>query len=449
MPAPRPTLDVWLYGRHIGVLTDVNRRRQQVRLDFTQEALDGYSPGSLVLSCSMPIDPSQRPNGRAVRAFFHGLLPEGEARDAIERLYHVARGDDFGLLDAIGRDVAGAVVLLPAGTSFQASPGSLEELGPGDLDRELANLEDRPLGADDKVRVSLPGVQPKLLLARTTNGNWARPIDGHPSTWILKPEKGSLPAYARGEAFCLGVANKLGLTSVNAELIEANGVDVVAVSRYDRRVSRDGSVTRIHQEDAIQALGIDVLSGGSKYEEDGGPSLLRVAQLLSSVASTEDLRNLLRATVLNVVVGNSDAHGKNLSLLHPESGSVQLAPLYDVTPTTFYRQVPTSRGPRDLDDTLGMFVNGKRSIHAVTRDDLVAEGTGWGLMSRVAEPLVDDTLEQIASEVKTQAGKYSVPRAMSDFVEQRLEALSKGKAASHGERATSRLLDGRTSSSVA
>lgn len=440
MPRTNPTLDVWLYGTRIGVLTDTNRRHQQIRLDFTEAAEDRFGPGSLVLSCSMPLGLARRPNGSAVRSFFSGLLPEGEARQAAERRFAVTPGDTFGLLEAIGRDCAGAVSLLsPGSASTELGVGpALEVLGAGALEKGLAELEDHPLGIDEKVRVSLPGVQDKLLLAKTPDGAWARPVAGRPTTHILKPERASLPGYAAGEAFCLGLARDLGLTTVEAEVIEAGGAPVLVVARYDRVRKADGTVTRLHQEDLAQALVVDVVSGGAKYEADGGKPMRDVARLLTEVASPNDLRNLLRAAVLNVVVGNADAHAKNLSLLHPPDGSISLASLYDVTPTTFYRQVPTSRGLRDLDDTMGMFVGGKRSVHEVTREDLVAEGRSWGLLVAVAEELVEETLDTLGRVLSGEADRAAtVPEAMLGFVVRRQEALVAGKPASYGERSSS------------
>lgn len=439
MPRANPILEVWLYGTRIGVLTDTNRRRQQMRLDFTNEAEDRFGPGSLVLSCSIPLGLARRPNGGSVRSFFSGLLPEGEARSAVERRFSIMPGDTFGLLEAIGRDCAGAVSLRPP-DSPDTEPGvgpTLEVLEAGDLEMAIAELEVHPLGADEKVRVSLPGVQEKLLLARTPDGRWARPVNGLPTTHILKPEPKSLPAYAAGESLCLGLARALGLTTVAVEVIEADGTPVLVVSRYDRTRKEDGAVDRLHQEDIAQALAVDIVSGGAKYEADGGKALRDVARLLNEVASPSDIRNLLRTTVLNVVVGNADAHAKNLSLLHPADGSVSLAPLYDVAPTTFYREVPTSRGPRDLDDTMGMFVAGKRSIHAINRDDLVAEGRSWGIIASVAEEIVDETIATLAHFLADEGGSTGAPAAMLDFITLRQTALVAGQPAGHGERSTS------------
>ena len=218
-------------------------------------------------------------------------------------------------------------------------------------------------------------MQDKLLLARTPDGRWGRPVDGAPSTHILKPQDMRLEAYAAAEQHCLRLAAALGLTTVDTEVVVLDGRPAIIVSRYDRTTRSDGATERIHQEDAMQGLGVDTLSGGSQYQAMGGPSLLRFAQLLRRHAPAEDLRRLLALMTLNVAVGNADAHAKNLSLLRDKDGSVRLAPAYDITPTTYYRNIPTPEGPRDMSDDLAMRIDGTRSIHHVAVADLLAEAS--------------------------------------------------------------------------
>jgi serine/threonine-protein kinase HipA len=410
-----------------------------MRLDLTPKAERVFGLGSQVLSVAIPIDASRRPNGTAVRAFFHGLLPEGAALSVIERRFDVEAGDDFGLLGAIGRDCAGAVLTLPDDEE-PTTGGGIEPLADGDLEREIENLPNRPLGADDKIRVSLPGVQPKLLLAKGEDGRWGQPVDGYPSTHILKPQDMRYPAYARAEALCLELARALTLTDVEVEVLVVGGRPILVVSRYDRVRGPEG-VERLHQEDMAQALTIDELSGGSKYQDRGGRSLRDVAALLRAHTRASDLRGLLRLTTLNVAVGNADAHAKNIGLLHPRDGSVRLAPAYDVTPTTFYRQIPTERGPKDLDDRLGMFVNGRRSVHDVSTDDLVTEGITWGLSDTTARGVVGDALLVLEEQLDEAVARNGVPAPLHEFVAARVKALRSGKRAAHGEQATSRSIE--------
>jgi serine/threonine-protein kinase HipA len=421
-------LSVVLYGVRIATLRQP--RPSAFRLDFTPEAEDAFRPNSAVLSTALPIDTVRRPNGVAVRAFFAGLLPEGEARGRLADVFGVPRGDDYALLAAIGRDCAGAVTLLPEGEKLSEHAGHVEAYPPGGLERAVAELHQRPLGAAQDMRVSLPGVQDKLLLARTPDGRWGRPVDGAPSTHILKPQDMRLEAYAAAEQLCLRLAAVLDLTTVDSEVVVLDGRPAIIVARYDRKTSPDDSTERIHQEDAMQALGVDTLSGGSKYEAMGGPSLVRFAQLLRRHAPAEDLRRLLALTTLNIAAGNADAHAKNLSLLHGEDGSVRLAPAYDITPTTYYRNVPTPEGPRDMSDDLAMRINATRSIHQVTIADLLAEASSWGLAPRLARSTVATTLETLAEVLDREVERSTVPDEMAHFIAERIERLLAGDGAS-------------------
>jgi serine/threonine-protein kinase HipA len=88
-------------------------------------------------------------------------------------------------------------------------------------------------------------------------------------------------------------------------------------------------VLRLHQEDMCQALGV---RPHSKYQNDGGPSPERIADLLRdhSDKPQQDLDTFTDALLFNWLIGGSDGHAKNYSLLHGAGGHVRLAPLYDL-----------------------------------------------------------------------------------------------------------------------
>jgi len=422
-------LEVWLYGSLIGLLSEPSRGR--MRLDFAAAAETRFGLGSPVLSTSMPVDVARRPQGDLVRAFFAGLLPEGPGRDAISREFGVEVGDRYGLLEAIGRDCAGAVVIQPEGSGVPGTTGHVTPLADHDLERLVAGLGERPLGADpeEDIRISLTGVQEKLLLAWTRDGKWGRPVAGAPSTHILKPQDMRFEGYAAAEDFCLRLAHRLGLSDTKSETIKVSGRPVFVVSRYDRRFDDERNVERVHQEDACQAIGVDEASGGDKYESHGGPSLRRFARVLADFAPPRDRERLLALTTLNVAVGNADAHAKNVSITHSPDGDVRLASAYDITPTTFYRGIPTPQGPRDLSDQLGMWVNSKRSVHAVAFDDLIVEGMSWGLAREAADNTVRETLDALAAQAEAVAAETALPGAILEFVVRRTKALRGGRPA--------------------
>ena len=182
------------------------------------------------------------------------------------------------------------------------------------------------------------------------------------------------------------VARHLGLPVANVETTTIDGRRLLVVERFDRNVHPDGSVERVHQEDFCQATG---RLPTMKYEDEGGPSLRQIAEILQSAAAADSVEVLLRSVTLNVVVGNGDAHGKNFSLLYERSGGLILSPLYDVLSTLHYGL-----------DKLAMYIDNVHRTNRVTADRLVAEATRWGLSKQRASKIVADVLERAPSAIE-------------------------------------------------
>jgi serine/threonine-protein kinase HipA len=384
-------LTVWLYGTVLGHLTAP--RFGRVQFEPSGAALDRWGLGSTILSVSLPLARTRPTNDRSLR-FFDGLLPEGLARTQLERRFEIRRGDTFGLLAALGRDSAGALVLLPHGES----PDQLGDAIPvseDDLESLIVGLEERPLGADHAVRVSLAGQQDKLLLTRLADGRWAKPANGYPSTHIFKPEDSRFPGYAANEALCMQLAKAVGLTDVDTDVLDIGGIATIVVERYDRTVELSGRVDRVHQEDMCQALSIDNVVRDRKYQRDGGPSLRDIATLLDRHGHPDDRKRLLEAATFNVAIGNSDAHGRNFSLVHDLHGAARLAPLYDVSSIVQYLTVETSRGPMPINHDAAMSVNGLWNMDRINAADLAKEAATWGMIERQARTVVSDLIERL------------------------------------------------------
>jgi serine/threonine-protein kinase HipA len=87
-----------------------------------------------------------------------------------------------------------------------------------------------------------------------------------------------------------------------------------------------------------QALGV---LPAAKYEENGGPSAAGIVELLRGLRGpfvARDINDFIHAVLVNFLIGNSDAHGKNFALLYENEG-IQLAPLYDIVSTAVYDDV--------------------------------------------------------------------------------------------------------------
>lgn len=372
-------LAIWLSGTDVAL---IEQERGRLRLAYTEDALDRFPLGSPLLSLSLPLTSRRYPQG-VVRAFLDGLLPEGDARRALADDFDLVASDTFGLVRALGRDCAGALVIQPHDDPPPPQPTTLtaEPLSEADIAELVGNLRDAPLGVSGNVRISLAGMQEKLLLTRMPDGSWGRPVAGTPSTHILKPEHASYPNTVENEAFCMRMAKHLGLPVAGVETTTIGGRRLIVVERYDRVVAPDGRVDRLHQEDFCQALGIHP---EKKYQEDGGPSLHSLGEVLQAAAGPESLEMLLRGVTLNVLVANGDAHGKNFALLHTRSGALELAPLYDLMSTLSYG-----------DDRLAMYVDDVRRTDRVTADRIVSEATKWGMSRRRASEVVEDLLARV------------------------------------------------------
>jgi serine/threonine-protein kinase HipA len=327
-------LDVYLHEDLVGTL----ERHEQALMAFR------YTPawveqGGGALSLSLPL--REEPfDDQECRPFFAGLLPEGEFLRSIARFFQVSAENPFSVLSEIGGECAGAVSLAPP----DGDPPFLNAAEPRWLSEdELGRLlEEMPSPAliDDGgeegggFRLSLAGTRDKLsvLCERDRIGiTRGRP----PSTHIIKKPVAELESMVANEAYCLALAAESGLETAAASPMAAGGQEGLLVRRYDRRKLGPGEVRRIHQEDFCQALGI---LPDLKYQAEGGPSIATCAGLVRDHVSAPavDLMAFLDALLFNLLIGNTDAHGKNFSLLLDGEGVPKLAPLYDLLSARAY-----------------------------------------------------------------------------------------------------------------
>ncbi|RJR26655.1 MAG: type II toxin-antitoxin system HipA family toxin [Desulfobacteraceae bacterium] len=308
-----------------------------LRLDERQRLVFLYDPewlkasGSFPLSLSLPFRVEPYADD-AARPFFANLLPEGDLRQLIARRLHISEQNIYGLLEKIGGDCAGAISILPHPQGLVETSG-YRELDEDALHEVLAELPKRPFLAGEKgIRLSLAGAQNKLPVY-VENDRIYIGTGNSPSTHILKPPIPGLDGSVENEAFCMALGRRMGLPVADA-LIRQNRDTILMVTRYDRKRAEDGTILRVHQEDFCQALGI---LPEQKYEGEGGPSLSRCFELLKevSIRPAVDQRSLLGWVIFNVLIGNADAHAKNLSLLLAEPGP-RLAPFYDIISTQVY-----------------------------------------------------------------------------------------------------------------
>lgn len=134
------------------------------------------------------------------------------------------------------------------------------------------------------------------------------------------------------ELFLNTLARQAGLACPTTSMGQAEGCPYLLVERYDRAGIGTPELRRVHQEDFCQAMG---LSRIDKYQVPNGP---RFGECIATARqacrpSAASVQHLLRWQIFNVLVGNTDGHAKNISLLQDDHGLWQVAPAYDLVGT--------------------------------------------------------------------------------------------------------------------
>jgi serine/threonine-protein kinase HipA len=340
------TLSVRLHGEPVGILT----QEDTGRLTFAYLPGRRDNPEAGAISMSMP--PGGGPFEDAIaRPFLAGYLPDDyETRDIIGRIHGVSGNSDFALLAEIGRDCAGAVSVHPPDEAVILDadrPGAYEPLSETALETLIRDLPRRPLFAGERnVRLSLAGAQDKAAVY-IEDGEIYLPQGGYPSTHIVKPAIARFEDTIANEHFAMRLARRLGLNAAETEIRKAGDTPFLLIERYDRTRTERGTIRRRHQEDFCQALAVPPTR---RYEADGGPTLMQCFELIDRLSRpAQDRMAFLNAIVFNLLIGNTDAHAKNFSILY-ENGAAGLAPLYDLSCSAVYAE---------LTDRLAMRIGGK------------------------------------------------------------------------------------------
>lgn len=290
--------------------------------------------GKVPVSLTLPLDKTIYPHEQTA-PFVANLLPEGEnLRRRLQQLLHIDRKDDLGLLGAIGRECAGALSFWPEGGSPRDNAPNYTRLSLEDYQQWSWRVQQQPLQFRGQIlRVSLAGGQSKSALYFDLQNNPYLPVNGAPTTHILKPGiPGCLPASVFTEYLTMALARAvLGNDEVPEVDIWQNSF---RVRRYDRP-RMYGNLRHLHQEDFCMALG---RIPARKYESRDRPEHLLAAcfklldhlgyQGLVAVPVLERQR-LLNQIIMNVLLHNPDAHLKNYALLLQDNGRICVSPLYD------------------------------------------------------------------------------------------------------------------------
>lgn len=334
---------------------------------------------NMPLSEELQVDGSSK---RYIQWFFDNLLPEEGARTLLARDINVDEADSFGILAVVGAESAGAITLSVKDIDIETA--RVTELSFEELNARIANLPDIPLNNVKSKRMSIAGAQHKMLVV-LNNGKFYEPAGNTPSSHILKPEHSKPDLYwqtVRNEWFVMNLAKSLGF-NVPETFVYYFPAAAYVITRFDRKATFPEQ-KRVHALDACQALG---LSRSAKYALSNVEQINQFAERLRGKGAAKIA--IFNWAVFNAIVGNTDAHLKNLSCLVGAQGAV-LSPMYDLICTAIYEG---ERG--HLNAELSQPMGNAKTLAELTREDVFTFGEGLGLPKKLSTTLLNKMLNEI------------------------------------------------------
>lgn len=316
-------LRVWANAQPMGWL---GHEAGQYFFQYDPAWLD--SPEAFVLAPAFALQATPF-RGEPVKTFFANLLPEGAALEEILSAKRMRNASPLEVIGQLGEELPGVLSVRAVGN---APVGQLQyrPLSKTALSRRIQERhQQKPLlTSNEQSSMSLPGAQDKLgLRYDALRDQLYDSVGSSPTTHIAKPDTRLLhyQPSAVNEYLCMRLAAAVRLPVPAVHLIQVPET-VYIVQRYDRIVL-DGDVRCLHQVDGCQLLG---LGQDWKYERQGLVSLQRLVQALRALGLPgKDMLSFQRWVMFNYLIGNSDAHAKNVSvLIHPTGYA--LAPFYDL-----------------------------------------------------------------------------------------------------------------------
>ena len=398
-------LNIQLYGETIGNLTNVQGDR--TLFTFTDAYIANQQRSTLSLSFKDSFGDlitTFRPVQTKAPPFFSNLLPEGPLRDYLAERADVNPGREFFLTWVLGRDLPGAVSVVPADG----------DAWPNREDDETS--EEKKKNRENALRFSLAGVQLKFSAIKNNKNNKGLtiPATGTGGSWIVKLPSTMFEGIPENEYAMMSIAQRIGIDVPDFELLDLDAVSglpegigtlkgrVYAVSRFDR--TADGPV---HIEDFAQVFGV---FPDEKYKK---ASYRSIAAVLGIETGDDGVIEFIRRLVFSVLIGNADMHLKNWSLIYYDRRTPSLSPAYDLVSTI----------PYIADDKAALtFVRTKR-FEAFTLDELSYLASKAALPEKLVLDAARYTVARFREVWKTEKSHLPQSRQVTEAIDDHLKAL--------------------------
>lgn len=346
----------------------------------------------------------------ALPNWFSHLLPEGRLRHAVASAARISSSTELQLLAILGADDLPGAVRVLAWDEVQ------EEIAPTPIEDD--GLEREP---DPVLKFSLAGLQMKFSVHRDDRG-LTLPISGTAGNMILKLPDGRIgfEGVPEAEFAAMSLAREAGIRIPDIELVHSEDVSGLGrwgqtgdrlsfvISRFDRL--NDGR--RVHAEEFAQIFNIPAAREHAKYNHTNFEA---VANLAAGLSGVEAVAEVIDRIVVNVLVGNGDAHLKNWAMVYGDGINPALSPAYDLVPTVLYVS----------DDNLGLNLNGSKRFEDVTRSSFERIGRITGYGEGAASARAQDAAERVLNAWELLGDL--LPKDQFAHLTQRLKSLPLGR----------------------
>lgn len=340
------------------------------------------------------------PTRMKLHPFFSNLLPEGHLRTYLAERGGVKPEREYMLLQLLGYDLPGAVIVKPDDNIRYAV----------ESEWEIETIEE-----EQPYRFSLAGVQLKFSAISESKGGLTIPAKGVGGDWIVKLPSQSYPHVPENEWSMLHLAGEAGIPVPEANLIPLGKIkklpdlgifsdkNALAVKRFDR--NENGS--RIHIEDFAQVY--------SQYPKNkyGKVSYLNIANMLWTLAGEEGLVDFIRRLVFTIIIGNGDMHLKNWSFIYHDGITPTLSPAYDFVSTIPY--IPS--------DTLALTLSHTKKFEEITVKHFKQLAEKAELPTFLVLQAMREAIDTVISVWETHRLHYELPKAIIERINKHISRL--------------------------
>ena len=356
-------LNIFYDKDEVGIL-----KYEPIEDNFSFEYSDDWKIKGFELSPYMKFDSVISNN--VIKNFIENLLPEGKGREILTNMYHISKNNLFALIQLIGKDTTGALTFNLEHNTFMTR---FREITISELSHRIKDRKNVPIEVwDGNVRLSVAGVQDKLPIT-IIDGRYGFAQGELASTHILKFESNN-DNLVFNEYLSLKLAYIAGLKIPNIQIVNFDSEVVLQVERFDRELISNDKIIRKHIIDGCQALNLNVMH---KYERafgkelkdyKEGVSFKKIFTLIEKCTSPIIAKkNIITWIIVNLCLGNSDAHGKNISFFI-DKNKIELTPFYDIVNIEIYENKYDTDFAMSIDDAYNINELGSFQIIEFCKD---------------------------------------------------------------------------------